>query len=318
MEILPYAHIDKKGLGTNDLFQAIPVGKAGTFTEITVTDGGTVRFDRYSKIDDSEMKVATVLLSHTFHQIGKEILDTIRDGEMLPTISETTGQAEYQKAISVDAKDFAEMIYVNDDTARKKGRKVFKHLQNLEDMAIRYRLPYLDTTIRLFDRVAYKNGVITFDIANSLINRMATTMLSFRLSPVLEHNGLAMRLAMIVETNQRFAGTYKDSSGEKRNKYYPLNEYYLDDLLFALQMESRREDKAIKEIQRAFNVLHREGTNPIAKYTYNKHRRSFESEYKNGKKCRSRKVPNADKRVPTVDKKVPSADIYPMQHPSTA
>lgn len=295
MKILPYAHIDKKGLGTSDLFQAIPVGKAGTYTEISVAENGTVRFERHSKIDDSEMKVATVLLSHTFHQIGKEILDTIRSGEMLPTICETTGQAEYQKSIRVDARDLAEMIYVNDTNARKKGRKVFRHLQNLEDMAIRYRLSYLDTTIRLFDRVAFKNGVITFDIANLLINRMSTTMLSFRLPPVLEHNGLAMRLAMIVETNQRPGKMYNDSSGGKRTKYYPLNEYYLDNLLYALQMENRREDKAIKEIQRAFNTLHREGTNRISRYTYNSYRRSFESEYKNGKRFRNQKVSSVDK-----------------------
>ena len=175
----------------------------------------------------------------------------------------------------------SELIHRGD---RTKGGRIFKNLQHLEDLSLRYDFDYVKCTIRLFDNVSYKNGKITFNIANMLLNRLGSTLVAFRLPPILEHNGLAMRLSMYVESHQRPGKQYKDSSGEKRTKFYPKNEYYLDDLKLALNLIDRREDKVISELQNAFDELHNGVNNPLPKFKYNRHRRSFENEYKNGKK----------------------------------
>ncbi len=213
--------------------------------------------------------------------MGKDIIDKIRNGTQLPILNEKSGQALYTNPITIDAKELSELIYSGD---RKKGKRVFTHLQHLEDLVIRYDLTDLNSTIRLFDNVAYKSGNITFNIAHMLLNRLKNNLLVFRLLPILEHSGVAMRLSMYIESHQRPGKKYTDSSGEKRTKYYPLNEYCLEHLVVALQLQSQRSDKVILALQDAFTVLNNSTKNPIPKFTYNKYRRSFENEYKNGKK----------------------------------
>ena len=232
MHILPYQHLDKKGLGAMDLFNAIPVGRKGT-SRTYLFPYGTLTTDFHANIRDAEIKVAVTLLSHTFNQLGIDSIEKLKKGKQLPVIDEETGQTLYTNGISIDAKELSELIHRGD---RAKGSRVFKNLQHLEDLSLRYDFDYVKCTIRLFDNVAYKNGKITFNIANMLLNRLGTTLIAFRLLPILEHNGLAMRLSMYVESHQRPGGQYKDSSGEKRTKFYPKNEYYLDYLKIALNL----------------------------------------------------------------------------------
>lgn len=280
MRILPYQHLDKKGLGAMDLFNAIPVGKKGTSRTYSLPNG-TLTTNFHANIRDAEIKVAVTLLSHTFNQLGIESVQQLREGKTLPVINEETGQTLYTNGISIDAKELSELTHKGD---RTKGRRVFKNLQHLEDLVLRYDLDDVNCTIKMFDNIAYKNGIITFNIANMLLNRLGTTLITFRLPPILEHNGLTMRLSMYIESHQRPGRQYKDSSGEKRTKFYPKNEYYLDDLKLALNVMNRREDKVISELQNAFDELHNGMHNPLSKFTYNKFRRSFENEFKNGKK----------------------------------
>ena len=263
-----------------DLFNAIPVGRKGTSRTYTFPYG-TLTTDFHANIRDVEIKVAVTLLSHTFNQLGIESVQELKEGKQLQVINEETGQTLYTNGISIDAKELSELLHRGD---RTKGRRVFKNLQHLEDLVLRYDLDYVNCTIRLFDNVAYKNGMITFNIANMLLNRLGTTLIAFRLPPILEHNGLTMRLSMYVESHQRPGKQYKDSSGEIRKKYYPKNEYYLEDLKLALNLIDRREDKVISELQNAFDELHNGESNPLSRFKYNRCRKSFESEYKNGKK----------------------------------
>ncbi len=313
MKVEIHNHLDKKGLGTSDLFQAIPVGRKGTDFEVSLYGGGKIKFQFNSNVRDAEIKVAVALLSHSFSQMGKTALDKIRGGIRLPEFNEETGQPEYMRGLSVDAKELAEIIYPNDENARKKARRVYKHLANLENLTIHYDIPGIKTTLRLIARPALKNGIISFDISNTLINRLGTTLLSFRLPPVLAHDGLTMRLAMWIETHQRPGKKYK-KEGELHTKYYPKNEYYLDELRGGLRLEGRREDKVIFDLQEAFRELNLKDDSNFPKFTHNKYRKSFESEYKNSRT----KVPTLDKKVPSTDKKVPTLDIFPSQSPSTA
>ncbi len=278
MNIEIYEHLDKKGLGTKDMFDAIFVGKKGTTREITLTDG-KLELDFNSNIGDAEMKVAITLLSHTFNQMGIDTVNALKDGKQLLNMDEQTGQAVYTLGVSVNAKEISELVHNGD---RKKDKRVFKCLQHLENLTIRYSVPGVMGTMRLFNNVAHKNGVITFNVANMLLNRLGPTLQAFRLAPILEHNGIAMRLSVYVETHQRPGKNYTDSSGEKRRKYYPMNEYRLDVLAKALHLDGQQESKIIINIQKAFNDLNTGEKNPIPKYKYNKRRRSFESEYKNG------------------------------------
>lgn len=278
MDIEIYDHLDKKGLGTKDMFDAIFVGKKGTTRHMNIPNG-TLELDFNSHIRDAEIKVAIALLSHTFNQMGMEMINKFRDGEKLPNIDEKTGQSLYTVGVRADAKQLSEMIYSGN---RGLGKRIFKSLQHLENLSIRYSVPGIMGTMRLFDNVAYKNGIITFNIANMLLNRLGPTLQAFRLAPILEHNGIPMRLSVYIETHQRPGKTYKDSSGATRQKYYPMNEYYLETLIEALHLGDRREDKIVNILQDAFYVLNTGKRNPISKYKYNKRRRSFESEYKNG------------------------------------
>ncbi len=278
MEVKIFDHIDKKGMGTTDLFNIIPTGKKGDSFSFPV-EHGTVTFDFHSNIRDAEMKVAITLLSHTFNQLGKKNIDKFRDGSFsLPEIDSETGQTIYTDGITIDAKNLSEIINKGD---RTKGRRLFKNLQHLEDLTIRYNLSYLQSTTRLFDNVAYKNGKITFNIANTLLNRLKESFRAFRLQPVLAHNGLTMRLAMFVETRQRPGKKYTDSSGEKRRKFYPLNTYNLDDIVASLRLGDQREDRMIESLQIAFDELKAENDS-FPQFKYRKNRRWFESEYLNG------------------------------------
>ena len=282
MIVRPYEHLDRKGLGTNDLFHAIPVGRKGTEFSVNTVDGGKITFQFNSHIRDAEIKVAIALLSHTFNQMGIDVVNSIRDGIRLEELDDETGQPLYMRGLSVDAKELAEVIYPDNTNARKESRRVYKHLVNLENLAIHYDLPGVKTTLRLFARPAMKKGIISFDISHTLINRLGTTLLAFRLPPVLQHTGLTMRLSMYVETHQRPGKSYR-KEGKTHRKYYPLNEYYLDDLKFGLRLEDRREDKLIKELQESFDEIYEKSDGDFPKFTYNKYRRSFESQYKNGK-----------------------------------
>ncbi len=278
MEVQIFDHVDKKGIGTTDLFNIIPTGKKGDSFSFPV-EHGTVTFDFHSNIRDAEMKVAIALLSHTFNQLGKKNIDKFRDGShSLPEIDPETGQTIYTNSITVDAKNLSGIINKGD---RTRGRRLFKNLQHLEDLTIRYNLTYLQSTTRLFDNVAYKNGKITFNIANTLLNRLKESFKSFRLQPVLAHNGLTMRLALYVETRQRPGKKYTDSSGVKRQKFYPLNTYNLDDIVMTLRLGEQQESKTIDFIQTAFDEL-KAGSDSFPQFKYRKNRKWFESEYLNG------------------------------------
>ncbi len=277
MKVEIYDHLDKKGLGNNDLFEVIPVGKKGTSYSVEV-ERGKVIFQFNANIRDSELKVAIALLSHTFNQVGKDTIDKFRSGDQLPMMNEQTGQALYAEPVTVDAKELSELIYGGD---RKKGKRVFTHLQHLEDLTLRYEFVDLSCTIRLFDNVAYRNGKITFNIANMLLNRLGSTLIAFRLPPVLAHSGLTMRLSMYVESHQRPGSTYK-KEGKTHTKFYPKNEYYLDDLRAGLRMENLQESKIIANLKISFEELNKKERSNFPKFTYNEKRRSFENEYKNG------------------------------------
>ncbi len=279
MDIKIYEHLDKKGLGIKNIFDNIPVGKKGTVRHYKAPDG-VFTYEFNANIRDAEVKVAIALMSYTFNQMGLSNVDRFRNNEaMLPMIDDN-GQTIYTRGISVDAKQLSEMIY---DGARNRGNRVFKTLRHLEHFSIRYDLTLMRGTIKLFDNVAYRNGMITFNVSNFLLNQLGAQLIAFRINPILEHNGLAMRLSMYVETHQRPGKQYTDSSGEKRRKYYPMNEYYLDDLKSVLNLIDRREDKVVSELQNAFDELHNGTNNPLPKFKYNRYRRSFENEYKNGK-----------------------------------
>lgn len=276
----------KKGLGTTDLFQVIPVGKKGDKQRLAI-NGGTMTFEWGGNIRDNEIKTAVLLLSMTLQSMGIDKIEKLRAGAQLRAEDEN-GQPAYSSGITVNAADMSELMFAGD---RKKGKRVFSYLENLENLKIEYNLPGYSAVIRLFNRVTYKKGEISFDVANFLINRLATTLLAFRLPPILQNSGLAMRLALFIETRQSGRGTWKDAEGNIHTKYYPKNEYSLSDIVISLKLQATYNSNsliAIKRISEAFIEI-KNNNNDFPLFTYEPRRRVFENEYKNGLKNRSMK-----------------------------
>ena len=281
MELKIFRDQNNKGLGTTDLFTVIPVGKKGD--EITFdVDGGKLSLKWGSNIRDNEIATAIALLSFTLQMFKKEQLDELRVGNKLEENDEN-GQPLFINSISVKGAD-ASAILNNGD--RGLGKRVYTALQHLENLQMSYELRSACFTTRLFSRVAYKKGVLSFDVSHFLINRIAETLLAFRLQPVLQVRGRTQRLALYVETHQRPGGKFKGKESEERMKYYPKDEYSLEELIFGLNLNpDAEENKLTKRIQEDFDA-YSESNPHFPKYTYEPRRKVFESEYKNSAKRR--------------------------------
>ncbi len=271
----------KKGLGSTDIFTVIPVGKAGDMISFDV-DGGKLSLYWGSNIRDNEIATAIALLSFSLQAFEKDQVDKLRDGYRLPENDEN-GQPLYIEKISVKGADISAMLNSGN---RGLGKRVYKALAHLENMQMKYELTDTCFTTRLFSRVAYKKGFLSFDISHFLINRIADTFLAFRLAPVLNVKGRVQRLALYIESHQRPGGQYIDIDGVKRTKYYPKNEYSLKELIFGLNLNpDRQESKNVGWIQEDFDT-YRDSNSHFPKYTYEPRRKVFESQYKKGSKNR--------------------------------
>ncbi len=278
---------NRKGLGTTDMLGVIPVGKKGDTLDLVIDDGWKLTYDWGGHIRDAEIRTAILLMSYTLQSLDPELMKKVNNGEQpLPDFSED-GQPIYTNSIVVNAGDLSAILYDGD---RKKRKRVFTQLQHLEKLILTYSKGSVKIPIRWFLRPAYKKGRIAFDVSNHFINTIGEKMQAFRLLPIIQNNGLAMRLALFIETNQSApAGhTYKDSDGIVRQKYYPKTEYKLDDMTTALNIrdtQQANEREAIKRIKDAFTEL-KESDPMFPKFTYNRYKRVFESEHKKGVKDR--------------------------------
>lgn len=281
MELEIYRDQNKKGLGTSDLFNVIPVGKKDDRVVVPIEGKLNMIFEWGESISDGDIRAAIIMLSFSLHSWGKSKIDKLRNGVQLEEFNEK-GQATYTNSLSVKGVDISAFMNKGD---KKKAKRIYQSLKNIEKLNIDYEEPGLSTRIRLFSRVAYKNGYLTFDIANFLLNRIGQTLVAFRTAPIVDSRGRTIRLALYVETHQRGAGSYiKD--GEKHTKYVPLNEYYIDDLIIGLNLNPKVQiSRTISRLQEDFNAL--KIINPgFPQFTYNSRRRSFENEHKNGIKSR--------------------------------
>ncbi len=282
MELEIFRDQNKKGLGTADIFNVIPVGKAGSKVTVPVYDGA-IEFVWGSTIRDEDIRVGVLLLSYMLQGFGKEKLDKIRGGIQLDTQDEN-GQALYTTGNSVKGSDISRLLNNGDG---KKGKRIHNSLRKLEHLHMHYHIEgSSEFTVQLFNRVSYEKGWLHFDVAHFLINRLGQTLLAFRQQPIIDARGREIRLALYVETHQRKFGTYKDEDGVTRTKYVPKNEYSLEELIVGMNMNlDTRVDKAVKALQEDFNKLKENNPN-FPQFTYEPRRGVFESEYKNGIKNR--------------------------------
>lgn len=265
---------------SRNLFDVIPVGKKGGSISVPVRDG-TINMTLNSNIRDNDIKAAVIVLNFVMQDLGKDFVDQIRNGAGLPVFDEN-GQLEHIHGVKIKATDLSGVLYRGN---RKRGKRVLNSILSLSNLNIRYHVGANDYNMSLFQNVAYTSGNIVFDIANYLVTDMIRALATFRVQAILENDGLAARLALYIEMNQRPSGKYKDQNGEVRTKYVPLNGYRLEDIIISLGLQNSRKDHAINNIQEAFKAMHKNSKGMFPRYTYNNFKKTFESEYKNGRKC---------------------------------
>ena len=279
MQVDVRKYTERKGVTSRNLFDVIPVGNKGhSITQFL--HKGTLTMTLNDNIRDNDIKAAVIVLNFLMQELGKELVDQIRNGAELKTFDEN-GQLAHVGGVKVKGTDISELLYHGD---RKRGKRVFNSIVSLSNLNIRYKIGVDDYNMSLFQNVAYTSGNIVFDVANYLVVDMIRAMAIFRVQAILENDGFSARLALYTEMNQRPSGTYKDENAEIRTRYVPLNDYKLESIIKSLGLERQRSDRVVNNIQEAFEDIHKNSKGKFPKYTYNSIKKSFESEYKNGRK----------------------------------
>ena len=259
----------KKGLTSKEDFGVIPLGDKGEVTPFVLSNGGTVTLDYGASIKDSDRRSALTCISLMLSRLGYEQLNTIIQNP-IPMFRDS-GQVAYT-TFSIKASDISTVLYGKNDEGRliAKSLKKVAHLQISIDGAN----GKAQNVFNQMQNIAYKNGMITFDVANILVMHLAETRLPFRLSKTLLHVGFDYRLSFYIETHQYKAG----------KNWYPQQTYRLDDLLDGLKLRGKyrnSESKQVEVIQKAFdNIASKDDAFPqyryddINKWFYNKYKKS--------------------------------------------
>ncbi len=262
-----------KGLTSKEDIGIIPLGKKGETRKYNLLSGGMVTMDYGSKINDTDRRNVITCMSLMLERLGYDQTNEVIKDPLVSILP--NGQIAYT-TFSIKASDVSTLLYGN----TREGRLVTKSLKNVAHLMIEVATDETQKAQNIFNQVSnivYKNGVITFDVANMMIQTLAETRLPYRKEKTLLNNGFDYRLSFYVETHQQS----KDGK-----KWYPRQTYRLDDLIEGLALKGTYrnvESIYIDMIQEAFNNIAKRDKD-FPGYIYDKEKRFFYNKHKKGAK----------------------------------
>jgi len=257
-----------KGITLSAKHPLLPIGKKGICRKFSVNNGaGIVVYDYGSTVNDTDTRSFNTCMSYALNRVGYDQMEELQHFEPLAIIKEDTKQFAYT-TFKIPSGEISEKLY---GTSRE-GRLVAKSLKRIAHVQID-----VDNMKNVFTQVrdiVYSDGWITFDVANIIINHIASNRMMYRLESNLLHHGFDNRLSLYVESNQFKIGY----------KFYPQTTYGLDELVDGLMLRGTYENKEsryIKKIQESFNSIYEKEDN-FPQYIYDKDKRFFYNKYKKG------------------------------------
>lgn len=261
-----------KAITSKDTLGIFPLGKKGDELKFKSLSGSDVTLYYGMTINDSDRRNIITCISYALNRIGYEQIEKIKN---VPLRSiEDSGQISFT-TFRIKASCISSKLY----KTTREGRQVAKSLKKALHLLVDFN--QINNAFTQIQNIAYKNGYITFDIANILINHIVNTRLPFRIGSTIIHTGFDYRLSFYVETHQ-----YRFGYSEKK-QWYPKQVYHLDKLLNGLRLEqayTSQPARTIKQIEKAFNNLHLKNEN-FPKYIYDKDKKFFYNQYKKAADC---------------------------------
>ncbi len=261
---------NQKGLTSKEDIGIVPLGKKGDIKKYNLLSGGVVTMDYGSKINDTDRRNVITCMSLMLERLGYDQLNGVMVNPLVGILP--NGQIAYT-TFTIKASDVSTLLYGN----TREGRLVTKSLKNVAHLMIEVNTNGTKKAQNIFNQVSnivYKNGMITFDVANMMIQTLAETRLPYRKEKTLLHNGFNYRLSFYIETHQ-----YSNNNGKT---WYPRQTYNLDDLIEGLALTGTYrnvESIYIDMIQEAFDNICKIDKD-FPKYTYDKEKRFFYNKHK--------------------------------------
>ncbi len=259
----------EKGLTCNKKFGVIPLGKKGDIRKFDV-NGGELILDYGATVNDQDRKTTITCLSMVLEAAGFDTLKELKS-EPLDEYDVNTNQVLYT-TVSLESSKISAKVYKGNT---REGRQVRKSLGKIKKLSIDIEIDEkrpLGNSFSQIENIALKDGIITFNVANMLLQYVADNILPFRIQKTLQYSGFTYRLSFFVETNQF----------ENNGKWFPRQTYSLDLLVDELELRGKYRNKDsvyIKMIQDAFDEMAKTDKN-FPRYICDKDKRFFYNKHK--------------------------------------
>jgi len=263
------AYNSEKGLTCNKKFGVVPLGKRGDIKRFDV-NGGELVLDYGATITDQDRKTTITCLSMALEAAGFDIVQGLKS-EPLAEYDIETNQVLYT-TVSLEASKISAKVYKGNI---REGRQVRKSLAKIKKLSVDIEIDGkrpLGNSFSQIENIAFKDGIITFNVANMLLQFVADNILPFRIQKTLQYSDFTYRLSFLVETNQY----------QIKGKWFPQQTYSLDFLVDELELRGKYRNKDsvyIKMIQDAFDEMAKKDKD-FPRYIYDKDKRFFYNKHK--------------------------------------